>query len=143
MLTSRGLLCAMASAFLFVGPTNAALILSDNFDSYPDQASFEVAWPAIGTVAPISCLLSTAQSVSPPNGVQVPGNVTTGQYRNRRSFTESGFVDTTHQIVWSFDFYDSAPTASPARNSCNLQDTTTASATNQLISMGFNNNQTG
>src|SRR5947207_1369372 len=129
--------------------SSAAVLLSDSFDGYANQAAFEAVWPAIGTVAPTSCVLSTAQSVSAPNSIQVPGNLTTGQYRNRRSFSEtstlasSGNLGIGDQVIWSFDFYDSLPTASPARNSCNLQDGTAPSATNQLVSLGFNNNQTG
>jgi hypothetical protein len=122
---------------------HGAVLLSDNFDGYADQAAFEAAWPAIGTVAPTSAVLSTAQSVSAPNSIQVPGTATTGQNRNRRSFTETGTVSTGNSLVWSFDFYDSAPTGSPQRNYSNLQDSTAPAATNQLIAMGFNNNQTG
>jgi hypothetical protein len=49
------------------------------------------------------------------------------------------------KVVWSFDFYDVGSTAapSPQRNYSNLQDTTAPGSTNQLISMGFNNNQSG
>jgi hypothetical protein len=122
---------------------HGAVLLSDNFDGYADQAAFEAAWPAIGTVAPTSAVLSTAQSVSAPNSIQVPGTATTGQNRNRRSFTETGTVSAGNSLVWSFDFYDSAPTGSPQRNYSNLQDSTAPAATNQLIAMGFNNNQTG
>src|SRR3972149_5944399 len=52
-------------------------------------------------------------------------------------------IDTTHQLVWSFDFYDVNPTNAPSRNYSNLQDTTAPGSTNQLVAMGFNNNQTG
>jgi len=123
-----------------------AVLLSDNFDGYADQAAFEASWPAIGTVAPISAVLSTTQSVSAPKSIQAPGTATTGQNRNRKSFAETSTVFALapgNSITWSFDFYDSAPTGSPQRNSCNLQDTTAPSLTNQLVSMGFNNNQTG
>ncbi len=144
MRVSKALGLAVAAASVLWGAkSQAAVILSDNFDSYADQAAFQVAWPAIGTVAPTSAVLSTVQAVSLPNSVQVPGNLTTGQYRNRRSFGESGSVSTSNQIQWSFDFYDSAPTGAPQRNSSNLQDTTAPTGTNQLIAMGFNNNQTG
>ena len=120
---------------------SAALILSDNFDGYADQAAFQVAWPAIGTVAPTSAELSIAQSSSAPQSIRVPGTLTNSQSRNRRSFAESGSVDTTHRVNWSFDFYDGAPTANPARNYSNLQDTIAPGSTNQLVAMGFNNNQ--
>lgn len=123
---------------------SAAVIVNDNFDSYANQAAFQAAWPAIGSdgTAP-SGLLSTTQKVSAPNAIRIPGTTLNNQYRNRRTFTETGTVDTATQIVWSFDFYDSAPTASPQRNFANLQDTTAPTGTNQLVAMGFNNNQTG
>jgi hypothetical protein len=125
---------------------NGAVLLSDNFDGYADQAAFEASWPAIGTVAPTSAALSTAQSVSGPNSIQAPGTATSSQSRNRRSFAETSTLFALapgNSITWSFDFYDSAPTGSPQRNYSNLQDGTAPSATNQLVAMGFNNNQTG
>src|SRR5947207_2076631 len=151
-LTARFACAAVAlSAITLIAPFQsfASVIINDSFDTYANQAAFEAVWPAIGTTAPISAVLSTAQSVSAPNCIQVPGTATSNQYRNRRSFSEtntqstSGNLGIGDQIVFSFDFYDSAPTASPQRNSANLQDSTAPSATNQLISMGFNNNQTG
>jgi hypothetical protein len=135
----------LASLSLLVAgtlPAEASLILSDNFDGYADQAAFQAAWPAIGTVAPTSGQLSTAQSVSSPNSIRNAGTATTGQMRNRRSFGEVTAPSPTTTLVWSFDFYDSAPTVSPARNFSNLQDGTAPSATNQLVAMGLNNNQT-
>jgi hypothetical protein len=136
-------LCALGVGFAGARTANAAAILSDNFDGYADQAAFEAAWPAIGTVAPTSAELSSAQSVSASNSIHAPGTATTGQSRNRRSFTESGTIGIGDQIIWSFDFYDSAPAGAPQRNFSNLQDTTAPAGTNQLVSMGLNNNQTG
>jgi len=127
----------------FAGTAQAAVILSDNFDGYANQAAFEAAWTPIGTTAPISAELSTLQAQSSPNSVRVPGTATNAQNRNRRSFSETGTVGVGTQIIWSFDFYDSAPTGAPQRNFANLQDTTAPSGTNQLIAMGFNNNQSG
>jgi hypothetical protein len=120
---------------------SASIILSDNFDSYANQAAFQAAWPAIGTVAPTSANLSSAQFVSASNSIEAPGTATTGQNRNRRSFAETG-TPAVNTIFWTFDFYDSNPTGSPQRNFSNLQDTTAPSGTNQLIAMGLNNNQT-
>ncbi len=138
---------ALASALLAVtgclSTASAALIVSDNFDGYADQAAFQAAWPAIGTVAPLSAELSIAQSSSAPQSIRVPGTVTSSQSRNRRSFAESGTIDLTHRIVWSFDFFDILPTNAPSRNYSNLQDLIAPSGTNQLVAMGFNNNQTG
>jgi hypothetical protein len=140
----------LAAAFVACGlfqAAHGALIVNDNFDGYANQAAFEAAWPAIGTTAPQSAVLSTAQSVSAPNSVQVPGTATNNQYRNQQIFTEtstfssSGNLGIGDQLIWSFDYYDSTPAGSPQRNFSNLQDSTAPSSTNQLISMGLNNNQ--
>jgi hypothetical protein len=139
----KAFLAVAIVATILGGRASAALVLSDKFDTYVDQNAFQSAWPAIGTVAPTSAVLSTAQSVSSPKSINVPASPTTnGQFRNRRSFTETGTIGLTTNIVWSFDFFDSAPTANPQRNYSNLQDTTAPSGTNQLIAMGMNNNQT-
>jgi hypothetical protein len=139
----RTFLLAAALAGSGLAASHAATILSDNFDSYADQAAFEAAWPAIGTVAPLSAVLSTAQAVSPTQSIQAPGTATTGQNRNQRIFGEIGTLAIGDTLTWSFDFYDSAPTGSPQRNFSNLQDSTAPGSTNQLVSMGLNNNQTG
>jgi hypothetical protein len=139
----KKLLLAVAIAALISNRASAVLVLDDNFDSYANQAAFQAAWPAIGssTTNP-SALLSTTQSASAPNSINVPGTLANNEYRNRRSFGESGTISIIQNIVWSFDFFDSAPAANPQRNYSNLQDTTAPSATNQLIAMGMNNNQT-
>lgn len=134
---------ALALATIGVRIAGAGVILSDNFDNYANQAAFEAAWPAIGTVAPTSAELSNAQSVSASNSIHTPGTATTGQNRNRRTFTESGTLGIGDQLIFSFDFYDSAPAGAPQRNFANLQDTTAPGSANQLVSMGLNNNQTG
>ncbi len=136
-------LLAIAVLAILSGNSSATIVLSDNFDGYADQAAYVAAWPAIGTVAPTSTALSTAQAVSPTKSVQLPVSTANGQQRNRRSFTETGAVGIGDQIIWSFDYYDTAPTGAPQRNSLNLQDTTAPGSANQLISIGFNNNQTG
>ena len=146
---TRNLLLAATFVVGSVATSQAATILSDNFDSYANQAAFEAAWAPIGTVAPLSAELSTAQSVSPSQSVRLPGTAANNQSRNQRTFAEtstlasSGNLGIGDIITWSFDFYDSAPTGSPQRNYVNLQDTTAPGATNQLIAMGFNNNQSG
>jgi hypothetical protein len=125
-----------------------AMIINDNFDGYANQAAFEAVWTPIGTVAPISGELSTAQASSPTQSVRNPGTATTGQSRNQQIFSEtstlssSGNLGIGDKLIWSFDFYDSDPAANPQRNYSNLQDSTAPSGTNQLIAMGFNNNQT-
>jgi hypothetical protein len=125
-----------------ISTTQAGIILSDDFE-YADQAAFQANWPAIGTVAPISAELSTLQAVSGTKSIRFPGTATTGQSRNQRLFAETGTLAIGDVLTWSFDFYDSAPTAGPQRNHNNLQDSTAPSGTNQLIAMGMNNNQTG
>src|SRR4029079_18228953 len=121
-------------------------IVTDDFESYADQAAFQAAWPAIGSdgTAP-SGLLSTAQASSPTHSIQGPGTLANNQYRNRKTFAEtstlssSGNLGIGDQLIWSFDFYDSNSGASPARNFSNLQDSTAPSTANQLIAMGLNN----
>lgn len=140
---------ALAIVAMMFEQASAILIVSDNFDSYADQAAFAAAWPAIGTVSPTSGVLSTAQASSSPQSIYNPGTLTNSQSRNRRTFSEtstfsaSGNLGIGDQLIFSFDMYDSAPVASPARNYVNLQDTTAPGSTNQLVSMGLNNNQTG
>jgi hypothetical protein len=149
MRVNRFLCAAAVSLCFWAVTTNAAVILNDNFDSYADQAAFQAAWPAIGTTTTASLQsgqLSTAQASSAPNSVLIPVSTTAvataTEYRNRRSFAESGLVTTTTQLIWSFDFYDSSSVAQPQRNYANLQDTTAPGSSNQLISLGLNNNQT-
>jgi hypothetical protein len=125
-----------------VSTTQATVILNDDFE-YADQAAFEANWPAIGTVAPVSAELSSAQAVSGIKSIRSPGTATNAQSRNQRIFAETGSLGIGDKLVWSFDFYDSAPTAAPQRNHSNLQDTTAPGGTNQLLAMGFNNNQSG
>jgi hypothetical protein len=139
--------CPMAVLLLFalgLPAAQATTILFDNFDGYADQAAFQTAWPAIGTVAPISAELSTAQASSPTQSVEIDGEPNAGvngKQRNRRSFAETGTGSATEKVVWSFDFYDTNGAASPYRQYSNLQDTTGPGGTNQLVSMGLNNNK--
>jgi hypothetical protein len=139
------LVAALSGLVFFTSTSQAAVILVDKFDQYADQAAFEAAWPAIGTVAPLSGDLTTAnpnQVFVPDKSVEVDGTLTNSQQRNQRTFAETGNVSTTQNTFWSFSFYDSNSAASPYRQASNLQDTTAPSGTNQLIAMGLNNNQT-
>lgn len=139
----RTWICALAAALAVsaVATTGrAAVVFSDNFDGYADQAAFQASWPVVGSQP--TATLSSAQSVSAPNSVLVPSSTTTADSpRNGKSFTESTAASTSQQIVWSFDFFDNAPTAAPYRQHANLQDGTGPTLTNQLVSMGMNNNQ--
>jgi hypothetical protein len=137
-------LLSLAAAVTLVGSSigSAAVVVNDGFE-YADQAAFETAWPAIGTVAPLSTTLDSTRFASGAKSATVPGTATTGQSRNRKTFADTASVNSATSIVWSFDFYDSAPTGAPQRNYSNLQDTTAPTGTNQLVAMGFNNNQSG
>lgn len=121
---------------------SAAVVFSDSFDSYLSTADFTAAWPV---VAGGGGTLTTAQSQSPPNSINISAG---GTQRNGRSFMETntfstgGNLGVGDQIVFSFDFYDDVPTAQPYRQYSNLQDSTAALGANMLISMGLNNNQT-
>jgi hypothetical protein len=121
----------------------AVLVVNDNFDSYANQAAFEAVWTPIGTTAPLSGALSTAQAVSAPNSISTPGTVTNNQSRNQLTFAATPVLTPGDQLVFSFDFYDSSPTGNPQRNYVNLQTVTgpSTSPAGQLISMGTNNNQ--
>jgi PEP-CTERM motif-containing protein len=120
----------------------AAIILEDQFDTYADQAEFQAAWQTVGALP--SGVLSTAQSVTPPNSIHNVGTTVAAEAnRNQRSFTETGVPDSTldNVIRFSFDFYDSNAAVQPFRHHSNLQDSPNASASGQLVAMGMNNNQ--
>lgn len=121
----------------------AAVFFSDNFDTYANQAAFEAAWPStVPSNTPPSGTLSSARSVSAPNSVNIPTSTTTANTpRNGRTIAEPGTPSPTQQIVWSFDFFDSNAAAAPYRQSSNLQNGSAPGATNELVSMGLNNNQ--
>lgn len=133
----------IAAAVLgLAGSSFAATVnINDNFDGYANQAAFDAVWAPIGTSTPAGATLSTAQAVSSPNSAFVAGSAGVTQ-RNRLSFTAIGNLAVGETLTWSFDFYDSNATAGPNRNFSNLQVGTAPSATNQLISMGLNNNHT-
>lgn len=120
----------------FAAQAPGAILLQENFDSYTAGSTLTTnGWAAIGGSGN---LISNAQSVSTPNSA----NADTVNSRSRKSFTESGVPTALNPITFSFDFYDSNAGLSPYRQYANLQDTTAPSATNQLVSMGLNNNQT-
>ncbi len=142
----RTFTCALAAlgALTLAPSVHAVIIFSDNFDGYANQAAFEAAWTPIGTLAPTSATLSSAESVSPSQSVLMPVSTSNGQQRNRISFAESSTVADPlpgTKVIWSFDFFDSNAAVNPARNYLNLQDGTAPSLTGQLVSMGLNNNQ--
>jgi hypothetical protein len=125
---------------------SATIIVNDNF-TYANQAALEASWAPIGTAGVLSTQLSTVQAASPTQSAQVPGHTATnGQYRNRKTFAETSTFSTSgnmgigDQLIWSFNFHDASAANAPQRNYANLQDSTAPGATNQLISMGLNNN---
>jgi hypothetical protein len=147
------LLTVFAISTIGVSAANAVVVVTDNFDSYADQGSFEVKWPAIGTVAPTSAILSisntTPEPVSAPNSVSIPAVTTAegnGRYRNNRivdnndAAFEVGMASIGDLLIWSFDFYDSNAGNAAYRQWAELRDAA-GTATNQLVAMGLNNNQ--
>lgn len=135
----------MLCAGLSVAQANS--IINDTFDTYvdgvgaPDQTAFQAVWSPIGTVAPISATVTQAQAASAANSIQIDASSTNGQQQNRQSFTETGALNIGDQLVWSFDFRESSFLGAPMRKYAILSDSA-ASNTNQIISLGTNNNQT-
>lgn len=123
--------------------SQAQVFLNDNFDSYANQAAFQVAWPAIAGTAPTSGTLTSDQFVSPGNSIGIAGTATTGQQRNRATFADTTPLTTLNQLTYSFDFFDTSAAAAPYRQYASLQDTTAPTLTGQLVSLGMNNNQSG
>jgi hypothetical protein len=147
-----------ALAVLTVGALNAQsqVIMSDDFEGYADQAAFEANWVPIGCGAtstfcsPPSPLpggtLSTDTAVSGTHSILNVSPVGTplsadAAQRNQRNFADTGLANIGDKIVYSYDFYDLTPTASPNRQYATMIDSP-GTGTNQLISMGVNNNQT-
>jgi hypothetical protein len=83
--------------------SNAATIISDNFDGYADQAAFEASWPLSGT----SNSLTSAQSVSAPNSIQQNAGTTTLNIKTFSASTATDLIATNaNPVEWSFMFYD-------------------------------------
>jgi hypothetical protein len=117
----------------------ATLVFEDNFDSYPDQPSFEAVWEVLSPAT--SGTLTADESVSPTKSI----NFGTTAQRNQAIFEEtgeSGYLETDTVIRFSLDFFDSNAAAAPYRQFHNLQDSTAATASGQLIALGLNNNLT-
>jgi hypothetical protein len=116
------------------------LLLQDNFESYTDQASFQVAWPVVSPQP--SAVWSTNQAASPTHSIQSPA-VTTAQgntvaARNFRTFSPTN-PSAGNVLEYSFNFFDSNGATAAYRQFANLQ-ATAAPGTGGLISMGLNNN---
>lgn len=140
MNTAIRITCLSLGSAGMITLSQAAVIFSDDFDGYANQAAFEAAWTPIGTVAPISASLATDQASSGLQSIKVDGTATSGQQRNQRSFSETQLPSTSNTIVFSFDFYDSNAAAAPYRQFSEMRDGG-GTGTGQLIAMGLNNNQ--
>ncbi|QDT75180.1 PEP-CTERM sorting domain-containing protein [Lacipirellula limnantheis] len=127
-------LAAMAIAAISSSRAEAALLISDNFDGYANQAAFDAVWAPITTGG----TLTSALSVSAPNSV----NYATTAQRNGQTVAETGVVSGSNIVSFSFDFYDSNAALAPYRQFANLQDGASPTSTGQLVSMGLNNNLT-
>jgi hypothetical protein len=144
MKTANRLACMGFALTTLSNISSAAVLLSENFDSYADQAAFEALWIPNGSVVPTSASLATDQASSPLKSVRVDGTTTTGLQRNQRSFAETSSIGTIaddYLIIFSFDFYDSNAAAAPYRQHSFLQDGAAPTGTGQSIGMGLNNNQ--
>lgn len=129
-----------------IGSAAPIIAIDDGFE-YADQAAYDAAWPAINAGA--NATLDSTRAASGSKSVLTPAatTLTTNNNRSRKVFGDIAAPNQNTTVTWSFDFYDSqttaATTGAPNRNYANLQDTTAPGGTNQLISMGLNNNQTG
>lgn len=132
-------LCALVALACGAASAPAAILLSDNFDSYANTAAFTAAWPVVGALP--SGTIVTDKFTSAPNSVNNVGTtVAAAAMRNKRSFAESGVPSPTQSITFSIDFYEYNAAASPARNHSNLQDGEAPGSYAQLIALGQNNN---
>jgi hypothetical protein len=130
-----------AATLALVANSSGQSIIFDNFDGYANQAAFEAVWVPIASGSPSSGILSTEQALSLTNSIKIEATgITNNLHRNRRTFTETA-ASLFNPIVFSIDFYDVSAAGIPNRNYVNLQDGTAPSLTNQLVSLGLNNNQ--
>ncbi len=142
-----GLFVLAGSATAQVTPTT---ILEETFDTYADQAAFEVAWPpffntTLGANHP-SMELSTEQALS---GTKSAKNIpvssaagTAASPRNQTFFTDSGLPAADNLVHFEFDFYDTAPDDAPYRAYTGIFNSLAPSSSGGLVQMGMNNNQT-
>src|SRR5438045_4429026 len=131
---------AVASVLMIAAaakPASAAILLSDEFDGYADQAAFAAAWPPVAGVN--SGSLSSARSVSAPNSILFA--VTPAVQRNAKTFAESGVATAANPISFSFDFYDADASAAPYRQFSGILDATGTSS-GQQINIGLQNTLT-
>lgn len=134
-------LSALVVASLSLSAPGSVVVgsFSDNFDSYADTAAYTASWPVVGSLP--TGTISTLQSVSPPNSISISAPASATAQRNQKTFYESGTLAIGEKITFSFDFYD-VDVSTVFRQYANLQDGASPGSTNQLISLGINNNQT-
>ena len=152
----RARICA---ALILVGvgfsTAQAVVVFDDNFDGYADQAAFEASWTPIGctgqgasctgNVGTLGGTLSQGTAVSVPNSilnhspVGSPGTSDSSQ-RNQKQFPITSTLAIAEKLAFSFDFHDITGTGNPYRQFVNLQTVAQPTLTNQLVSMGLNNN---
>jgi hypothetical protein len=126
----------------------AVVIFQDNFESYADQAAFDAVWTVLpSTAAGVTyenVKLSQEQSVSPTKSAMAPAQPTgaTLLQRSYHDFPAQTLAAAGDKIVFSFDFYDSNSPAAAYREFAEIRSTGYAAATNQLLAIGLNNNQT-
>lgn len=130
----RATIVLTGAVVLMASSLQATTVLVNDSFSYANQAAFEAVWAPIGSEG--SGTLTTEQAASPTQSVKFG---TAAGYRNRLTFAETQATED-EPIVFSFKFYDVAPTANPHRNYINIQDTTAPTGSGQLIAMGLNNN---
>jgi len=116
--------CAAAAAALLVGSAQAAIIVSDNFESYADSAALLAAWPANAATT-----LDTALGNPGQSALHLGGAV------NRKTFAAINPTDAT-PLSLSVDIYDSG-TSSNKRISTGLRN-----GANNLIELGMYNGPT-
>ena len=81
MKSSIHLACMVFAFATMSNVSSAAVLLSENFDGYANQAAFESAWGAIGTTSPMSATLATDRAVSGTKSIRVDGTATSSQQR--------------------------------------------------------------
>lgn len=143
---------ALATA---VDVTHAAVLLSDDFESYPAQAApntaFDAAWPiqtaATGSTSPtttsaITSFITAGTGTNTSKVVSFPANGNGNVGRRQQAFANT-VPSAAQQVQFSFDFYDAAPTAS-YRQYAELyaQNEATPNVVTQLLAIGENNSAT-
>jgi hypothetical protein len=128
------------------GRASADFIVNDDFESdkYEDQDDFIAVWIPIAMNDPKSADLSTGFGNNSPQSVHIPNSVNDTR-RNQLTFTSTPPtpLNIGDQLIWSFDFWESAPAALPRPFYATLQtsEMPDGSQMGQIVSMGLNNNQ--